>query len=540
MMCARDLLFYVNTFVWTYDPRRDPPTVPMITWPFQDRALLELQAAIGDHDLGIEKSRDMGASWLCLVAMEHAWHFQDYRSFLLVSRKASLVDSPGDPKCLFWKIEFIHEWQPDWLRPRLNQERDRKAMHMFNPDTNSTFNGEYTTGDVARGDRRTAILLDEFAFMDNAELVDAATADATSCRLINSTHSGTGHLFYQIREKIKFLRLHWSEHPEKAKGLYFKDGKARSPWYDAECRRRGHPQLVAQELDIDPVGANFPLFGSAILEKHKEKHGRPPSATGELVFDPDTLEPKYFEERDNGRLRLWANPGGDGRLPGGREYVVACDVSQGTGASNSTMSVADRRTGEKVAEFCFPGPDYPPSAHAQYAVALCRWMGASRPEVPGAYLIWEANGPGHLFWGEVKRLGYANYYYHENEKVPYREATKNPGYYTTKIQHLLEPYRDALRDEQFINHSHEAIQECQHFIYVQGTNKVEHTGAASFDPSGARENHGDRVVADALAWHVVKQSVGLPPPAALPEVPPGCLAERMQLAAKERAAKKWW
>ena len=37
-------------------------------------------------------------------------------------------------------------------------------------------------------------------------------------------------------------------------------------------------------------------------------------------------------------------------------------------------------------------------------------------------------------------------------------------------------------------------------MYVNGS--IEHTGRkdAKDDPSGARENHGDRVIADALAW----------------------------------------
>jgi hypothetical protein len=37
--CRNDILYWVNTFCYTYDPRLADPVVPFITFPFQDRAL---------------------------------------------------------------------------------------------------------------------------------------------------------------------------------------------------------------------------------------------------------------------------------------------------------------------------------------------------------------------------------------------------------------------------------------------------------------------------------------------------------------------
>lgn len=71
-MCSEDILFYVNAFCWTYDPRRDDPTVPFITYPFQDEVFADLDASIGRRDICIKKSRDMGASWmLCTLSLIH-------------------------------------------------------------------------------------------------------------------------------------------------------------------------------------------------------------------------------------------------------------------------------------------------------------------------------------------------------------------------------------------------------------------------------------------------------------------------------------
>ena len=44
--CAKDVLFWVNYFCWTHNPRLDPAVVPFVTYPFQDEAILEIQDAI--------------------------------------------------------------------------------------------------------------------------------------------------------------------------------------------------------------------------------------------------------------------------------------------------------------------------------------------------------------------------------------------------------------------------------------------------------------------------------------------------------------
>jgi len=79
-LCEAEILFYINAFVWTYDPRKPEALVPFITYDYQDDGILEIQEAIGRHDLLAEKSRDMGASWMFLVTLMHEWQFRRNRS----------------------------------------------------------------------------------------------------------------------------------------------------------------------------------------------------------------------------------------------------------------------------------------------------------------------------------------------------------------------------------------------------------------------------------------------------------------------------
>jgi hypothetical protein len=84
-ICAQDCLFWLNTFGWIYEPRT-PAVLPFITYECQDQAINTLLESLGTQDVGIEKSRDMGASWLVLAAFCWRWQFHPMQSFLLVSR----------------------------------------------------------------------------------------------------------------------------------------------------------------------------------------------------------------------------------------------------------------------------------------------------------------------------------------------------------------------------------------------------------------------------------------------------------------------
>jgi len=316
-MCAEDPLFFINTFVYTYDPRKSTcPVVPFITYPFQDIAILELINAIGDHDLLAEKSRDMGATWCFLYGITWFFLFKNMQTFLAVSRKEDLVDKTQDPDCLFWKIDFMIENLPWFIKP----PRTRNKLHMFNENNGSTIDGSSTTGDVGRGGRRTAVFLDEFASVEEGHAVLKATRDMTTCRLFNSTPKGTNNAFYDMTQTdILKLRFHWTEHPEKSAGLYtsgdddqleiidseywrfkkksdfdfIRDGNLRSPWYDLQCSRAAHPMEIAQELDIDYLGSAFQFFDPGIIDGCIKKDSRPAFHIGELSFD-ESLEPTEF------------------------------------------------------------------------------------------------------------------------------------------------------------------------------------------------------------------------------------------------------
>ncbi len=541
-MCSVDLLFYVNGFCWTYNPKlKQLGNIPFITYQFQDDAMLTIEECILEgEDFVVPKSRDMGASWMGLTVFEYFWHFQADLSFLVVSRNEDYVDKKGNPKALFWKIDYLHKNQPKWLLPSnrwLGQkDPNRKLLHLGNADNSSVIDGESTTGDAGRGDRRTAMFIDEHAAFDlnDGFQILRATRDTTDCRGFNSTPQGSNNGFYEVvhNTAAKQIRLHWTVHPEKSIGLYKKghrgkvellddftgeveirrkeeegkrkvqfpedypfilDGKTRSIWYDDQCSRCVNAMEIAQELDIDFLGSDFQYFDPDFINILTEKYCKSPLLIGELEYDETTLRPKRFVENAKGRLALWLPVDGDGQIAKDRQFVIGNDISAGTGASNSVSCVVDRKTGEKVG--LLKTPYLRPNPFAGFGIALGYFFNH-------AFMVWDASGPtGKIFTQRIVQCSYGNIYYRRNEKKVTRQISDEPGYYLNAAarESLLEDYRAALSDRVYKNYSESGMKECLQFIRkADGT--VEHGASAnSQDPSGAKTAHGDEVIADALA-----------------------------------------
>jgi len=519
---GRPLLVH-NCF--TYDPDLSPKStvIPFITYYYQDVAFDDIKGAIEQkYDELMEKARRMGLTWIVLVIFFWFWLFRDFNTFRLLSIKEDLVDNTDDPDCLFWKLLFLLNHLPKFLKP----EYVYKHMGLANTDNNSTITGYTTTSDTARSGRCTAMFPDEFATVPDGDGIEKATQAVTKCRLFNSTHQGTGTTFYRLslKDTLKKLVLHWSLHPIYNRGLYYAkdgklvlhdkefkakvtvsridynfpedypfrlDGKLRSPWYDNECDRASHPMQIAQELDMDPFASDFQFFDGAMIQEIETEFVRPPFLEGTLEFDEDSLEPLRFIEGKNGPLKLWIYPDIYGKIPSGIEFGSGVDISAGTGASNSTASFGNLRTREKLAEYA--DPNIKPEAFARLQIAMHRWFNNS-------FMVPDGAGPGRIFCDELIKLGFRNLYFRRNEEGLTKKVGDKPGVFLNPKEKtaIFGAYRNALKQKTFTQRSHEANQECLAYVYTTG-NSVEHSYALSSpDPSGAGASHGDRATADAL------------------------------------------
>lgn len=229
----------------TFDPRNAerglPPIIPFILFERQvewvDWCVAKWKA---QESAPVVKSRDMGLSWLtmalaCVLAIT--------RDDLVIgfgSRKEEYVDKIGSPKSLFHKGRMFVNLLPPELRGGFNLQTTAPHMRLMFPNTGSSIVGEAGDG-IGRGDRASIYFVDEAAFLERPQLVEASLSQTTNCRIDVSTPNGPNNPF---AEKVKggrfdVFRFHWRDDPRKD-----------DAWYEKQCQKLD-PVTVAQEIDIN-------------------------------------------------------------------------------------------------------------------------------------------------------------------------------------------------------------------------------------------------------------------------------------------------
>lgn len=546
-MCARDIIFFIDVFGWQFNPKLKgyEADAPFVCWDFQEAALLDRPETTGrpgilwcyekNRTCVVEKSRDMGISWLFLFLQDWLCIFGYNVQCLDISRGEKQVDHKS-PDSLFWKIREIHAALPEFITGEILQQE----LYFGFEGRRSYITGEASTGKAGVGGRASVIFIDEFSQIREDKAVRARTASTSDCRFFNGTHVGVGSEFYKLTQtpEIAKIQMHWSRHPKKKPGLYkfnqarnkveyldpdyvyppdyqfVTDGRPfggphpglRSPWYDVKVLEIGDERSVAEDLDMNPSGSVSQFYQAKVINDMVLEYARPPCWQGDVVKVDGKYELYEAGHNEEGPLKdgswplkLWIQPDHYGNVMEAI-YKFGCDLSWGYGATNSCISILNAETGERVGEYV--RPDMYPEVLAPIVV----WLAKLFHEIGGqtAELIWETQGPGTRFGKEVIELAYLRIYWNQNELAPFaKKKRREPGWFPepkAKYQ-LHDAYRSALRNKDFLNHCEIALEECLLFQQSDDGSRVFHTGSLTCDdPSGAGVNHGDRTTSDALAW----------------------------------------
>lgn len=559
-------IFWLNAFAWTFLQKKVDVAghevavsganshVPFITWKIQDEAIQELVSCIdGGHDGLIRKSRDMGASWLVLAVFHWYWLFRPSTTFLELSRKQPLVDRRGDMDSLFEKHRYLNRWMPEWLRPQRIKDN---LLHLENLENGSSIEGESTNENAGQASRKTAILLDEFARVERGEEIDLATADTTACRIFNSTPQGPTTQFTRIFRAMeagtrtgKIITLPWWRHPDKGRDAHVitVDGKEKwtSPWYEEQVQRRSK-RNVAQNLDMEHGKSGDMFFDADEIERHRKTYEQDPMSVGNIVFDEDMTEEKKvhvirkgqheamaFVQATSRKLwRMWM-PLIDNRPNQLTRYVFAVDISNGSGASNSVVTVLDNTSNMIVAKWwdSFTSPE----ALAEVVAFSAVWFGGHQLPL----VIFEKNGPGVIFGKKLMKLAYPMIYYQKIQDQKSETTTKRWGWHSSpsRKEMLLGSYREALKTNSVINPCREALDEALDYVY-DDTGRIE-PGSSGSEEGGGQALHGDHVIADALC---VLGREALPKAELKTEMKlqPGTFAYRKKLSERQHRDQEAW
>lgn len=276
---------FIESWGMTYDPRNSgvnkPTLMPFILFERQRDFINFLQSCITDQECGlIEKTRDVGATWLCCCFSIWVWLFLPGASVGWGSRKETLVDKLGDPDSIFEKIRMEIRYLPRFFWPQgFDPKKHISYLKIINPENGATITGE--AGDnIGRGGRKLIYFKDEAAYYERPDLIEASLSHNTNVQIDISSVNGTANVFYRKRQageiwkpgkdmkkgSVRVFIFDWRHHPMKDQ-----------EWYNrtrTKAEREGLLHIFAQEVDRDYLSAVErivipPKWVNAAIDAHK-------------------------------------------------------------------------------------------------------------------------------------------------------------------------------------------------------------------------------------------------------------------------------
>ena len=180
--CRSSILYFINTFCYTYDPRSEEKHLPFVTYPFQSEIITWIIWLIKKKKTGIvEKSREQGLSWMLEAVSVWLILFVPASTAYQLSLSEESVDN-YTPDSLLGKIRYILKNLPPWLRGGWSErakEIDKKMMIKI-PDSDSLVIGQLTKSTAGVGGRSMFAVYDEFAIVKEDRAALQASASLAS------------------------------------------------------------------------------------------------------------------------------------------------------------------------------------------------------------------------------------------------------------------------------------------------------------------------------------------------------------------------
>lgn len=479
--CARDPVYFLNNYGYVYDIRKSK--VDKLTcFEYQENAVRNF---VNFQNNIVLKSRQTGMSvitaglvvWMLLFKL-------DQRILIVANDGAGAIRFLGTVKQYF---QFLPKFLFD---PDTQGEKDNeKYFSIKNYEGKiSWVKAVASSKNAGRGESLTMLILDETAFIENAEDIWMAAGLALSatqgkCIMI-STPQGTGNLYHRTwvgtkksENDFKPFEIHWTQHPVYQKDMEQKiDDYGRtywtSPWYEKECERLQYDRVkIAQELDLSFEGSRSLVIESLIVEKYKRAiiNEKAP-----LYYDYTRNEERFITTKTN--FWVWKKP------EHGRNYIIGGDVARGDSNDFSTLQVFDAETCEQVAE-------YQGKIAPDMFATLIDKVGRDYNQ---AYLVIECNSFGLATTLNLKNVVKypSDKIYHSQSikdiinpiaKVKVKENEEIPGIQTTTVTRplIISSLNTYMREGKLKINSIRLLEEFDTFIY--NGNKPEHADGFNDD-----------------------------------------------------------
>lgn len=307
--CANDPVYFAETYIKIVSLDHGEQTIEL--YDFQKEMLHKYR----DNRFCIVKaSRQVGKSLTTCAFVLWSVIFQEHYSAAILANK---IDTAME---ILGKLQFAYEQLPKWLQQGV-LSWNKKSIELEN---GSRIKATTTSSSSARGGTYNLILLEEFAFVDNAmadqfisSVFPTISSGKTTKLFIVSTPNGMNH-FYKFwteahlkgKEWNRFVPIeaHWSQVPGRDQ-----------EWYETQIRLMGEAKFN-QEFGGDFVGTSNSLISPKLIET---MHWKKPvkEEDGVKIYDTPVSNSIYF---------------------------LTVDIAEGIGEDYSTFSVFEVNTKENI------------------------------------------------------------------------------------------------------------------------------------------------------------------------------------------------
>jgi hypothetical protein len=310
--CAVNPHYFLSRYSYIQHPVRG--RVLFDLYPYQITAMKDFEEC--DYNI-VLKGRQLGFS--TLVAGYALWLmlFHSDKNILVIATKQDTA------KNLVTKVRFMHANLPVWLRG--NCVEDNKLSMRF--ANGSQIKAVASSKDAGRSEALSLLILDECAFIEDADIIWTAASSTLSTggkAVLISTPNGVGNFFHKMWQGAESknngfnpILLDWRVHPERDQA-----------WRDRQTEILGE-MLSAQEHDASFIFSGNTVVSPDIIEFYKKTY----------VMDP--LAKQGFDSN----LWIWEYPDPS------KTYIAAADVARGDGEDYSTVHIIEAERSVQVAEY---------------------------------------------------------------------------------------------------------------------------------------------------------------------------------------------
>lgn len=366
--CRMDPIYFIENYVYIINLDTGPVLFKL--WPYQRKIIEDIH----NSRFVIAKCHRQSGKSTAIINGYFLWRILFMKNQNLGIR----AQDAGKARKLLKRLKDSYEYLPFWIQ---------RGVVIWNKTSIELENGSKidaaaTTGKEARGDSYHAVLLDEFAHVEQTlaqefytAVYPTITSGTTTKIIMASTPLGMG-LFYKFwidavegRNGYRYHEVNWKDDPRK------------TPEWEKEARIQMGDESFEQEFLCTFNGSSNSLIQSAVLK---------------TIPFRDPVDEKL-------KVRIYEQPGTypSDTEPGKvikNQYLVVADVAEGQGLDASAFSVFDITKAPYKQVAAYSNKDI---SHLEYPNLL----NAISKYYHDAYIVVENNKVqqvGHILWNELE------------------------------------------------------------------------------------------------------------------------------------------